>query len=175
MAAVQPAGTVPVMPPFFRRVIPLMGLLAILSVIFTALIFVLDPGSYHVLGNCLEIGAALFCMVCCLYTYRYISDRVCLPLAAFAFLTYALANTYWFLYSEEFGRSFVFTTVSEFGFISFFLFFIAAIALEFPDRGLAFPAAAGLFILFCLFPVLFIISGQTCSRSGWPCSLWISS
>jgi hypothetical protein len=145
----------------------LWGIVA-LSLIFAALIFVIpletcyiviSLENYRMVGNYFEIFVSVFCMVCCLYAYRYISDQVLLLLAAFAFFSYALSNTFWYIYTLALGRLVVYTTIAEFGFLCFFLFFIAAFSLSFPNRGMRFSHAAGLFVLFLSIPVAIIWAG----------------
>ena len=115
---------------FSRWAVPLLWLTVFFSVLFAALIFVIPLDEYRLLGHIFEATVALFCMACCLYLYRSVSDRLLLLLAAFAFFSYALSTTFWYLYTVALGRMFVFTTVAEFGFLCFFFFFIAAISIE---------------------------------------------
>jgi hypothetical protein len=139
---------------FSRRVIPLLWLMVFLSVLFAALIFVIPLDGFRLLGHIFEATVALFCMACCLYLYRSVSDRLLLLLAAFAFFSYALSTTFWYLYTMALGRMFVFTTVAEFGFLCFFFFFIAAISIEFPDRGMRSSTIVLLLLIFLAVPVV---------------------
>ncbi len=136
---------------FSRLAVPLLWLIVILSGVFAALIFVIPLDDYRMLGHIFEAAAALFCMACCLYLYRFVSDRLLLLLAAFAFFSYALSTTFWYLFTVAVSRQVVFTTVAEFGFLCFFFFFIAAITIEFPDRGMRLSS-----LLLLLIPVLAI-------------------
>jgi hypothetical protein len=140
---------------FFRWAVPLLWLIVILSVIFAVLIFFIPLDEYRLLGNFFEATFALCCMACCLYLYRTVSDRLILLLAAFAFFSYSLSTIFWYLYTLALGRQFVFTTVAEFGFLCFFFFFIAAISIEFPDRGMQIPT----FLLFLLFLIIPLAAG----------------
>lgn len=101
------------------------------TIIFSVLIFFIPLDTYRFYGNFLEVGIALFCMCCCLYAYRTWSARILLLLAAFAFLGYALSNTFWYLYAAALGRQNVFFSVSELGFLGFMFFFIVAFRIEF--------------------------------------------
>jgi hypothetical protein len=147
-------------PLFFRWAILLLWIIVILSALFMAMIFVVPLETYQFFGNFFETAVAVFCMTCNLYAYRSISDRTCFLLAAFAFFSYALSNAYWYIYTTVLGRSCVFTSVAEFGFICFFLFLIAAISIEFTDEGMAHSTAAGLLVLFLAIPVIFVLAGK---------------
>ena len=136
----------------------LWGIIAF-SVIFAALIFVIPLDTYRMAGNYFEIFVSVFCMACCLYAYRYISGQVLLLLAAFAFFSYALSNAFWYFYTLALGRAFVYTTIAELGFLCFFLFFIAAFSIGFPDEGMRFSRAAGLLVLFLSSPLAIIWVG----------------
>jgi len=136
----------------------LWGIIA-LSVIFAFLIFFIPLDTYRMAGNYLEIIVAVFCMACCLYAFRYISDQVFLLLAAFAFFSYALSNAFWYFYTLAFNRSVVYTTIAEFGFLCFFLFFIAAFTIGSPDGGMRLSHAVGLLVLFLSIPVTIIWVG----------------
>jgi len=140
-------------PVFYRWMVPLLWFIVILSVLFAALIFIIPLDEYRLLGHIFEALAALFCMACCLYLYRTVSDRLLLLLAAFAFFSYALTTTFWYLYTVALGRMFVFTTIAEFGFLCFFFFFIAAISIEFPDRGMRPSTTVLLILLFLAIPL----------------------
>ncbi len=137
---------------FFRGIVPLSWLIVILSVLFATLIFVIPLDVYRLLGHIFEATVALFCMACCLYLYRTVSERLLMLLAAFAFFSYALTTTFWYLYTVALGRMFVFTTVAEFGFLCFFFFFIAAISIEFPDRGIPSSTTVLLLLIFLAIP-----------------------
>jgi hypothetical protein len=139
---------------FSRLAVPLVWLTFFLSVLFAALIFVIPLDTYRLLGHIFEAVISLFCMACCLYLYRTVSDRLILLLAAFAFFSYALTTTFWYLYTVALGRMFVFTTVAEFGFLCFFFFFIAAISIEFPDRGMRSSTTVLLLLLFLAVPLV---------------------
>jgi hypothetical protein len=136
----------------------LWGIIA-LSAIFACLIFVIPLDAYRMAGNYFEIVVAVFCMTCCLYAFRYISGQVLLLLAAFAFFSYALSNAFWYFYTLAFGRSVVYTTIAEFGFLCFFLFFIAAFSIGSPDGGMRLSPAVGLLVLFLSIPVAIIWVG----------------
>ena len=138
---------------FSRWVIPLLWLTVFLSVSFAALVFVIPLDGYRLLGHIFEASVSLFCMACCLYLYRTVADRLLLLLAAFAFFSYALSTTFWYLYTVALGRMFVFTTVAEFGFLCFFFFFIAAISIEFPDRGMRSSTTVFLLLIFLAVPL----------------------
>lgn len=148
-------------PPFFRWAIPALWGIIILSAVFASLIFVVPLDQYRLAGHIFEAVVAIFCMACCLYAYCTWSNRVFLLLSAFAFFSYALSTTFWYLYSITLGRHFVFTTVSELGFLCFYLFFIAAISLEFHNEGISSTTAVLLLLLFLTFPVAAIgVSGD---------------
>jgi hypothetical protein len=148
-------------PPFFRWALPVLWAIVIFSAVFACLIFVLPLDDYRLFGNAFEVAVAIFCMACCLYAYRTVSNRILLLLAAFAFFSYAISTIFWYLYSVALGRHFVFTTVSELGFLCFFLFFIAGISLEFKDKGMRFTTAVTLFLLFLTVPIVAIgVSGD---------------
>ncbi|MFA5222660.1 MAG: hypothetical protein WC391_10305 [Methanoregula sp.] len=121
------------------RVYQLAWGVVLLTVFFLALLFVIPPDTYRFYGNFLEGGIALFCMGWCLYAYRSWSERIILLLAAFAFLGFALSNTFWYLSSVALGRAQEFFSVSELGFLGFMFFFIVAFRMEFPKR----PCPAG--------------------------------
>jgi len=159
MDTMQAYGQGPATPPLIRRIVPVLWAIVILSVVFAGLIFVIPLDSYRLAGNTLEVMVALFCMGCCLYAYCTGYCRVFLLLAAFAFFSYALSTTFWYLYSITFGRLSVFTTVSELGFLCFFLFFIAAISLEFRDEGLNRSRSGALLLLFLAIPVIALWAG----------------
>jgi hypothetical protein len=147
--------------PFFQWAIPVLWGIVILSAVFASLIFVLPLDDYRLFGNVFEVAVAIFCMACCLYAYRTESSRILIILAAFAFFSYAISAMFWYLYSIALGRHFVFTTVSELGFLCFFLFFIAGISLEFRDEGMRFSTAVILFLLFLTVPIVAIgVSGD---------------
>ncbi len=141
-------------PDFPRWPVTISWLIVILSMVFGALIFVVPLDEYRFLGHIFEAIASLFCMACCLYLYRNVSDRLILLLAAFAFFSYALTTTFWYLYTVALGRMSVFTTVAEFGFLCFFFFFIAAVSIEFPDRGMQPFTTAVLLLLFLAVPLV---------------------
>jgi len=147
------AGDQPGRPVFLRWAVPVLWLTVIISGVFGALILVIPLDLYRLLGHVLEASVALFCMGCCLSLYRSVSGRLLLLLAAFAFFSYALTTTFWYLYTVALGRLSVFTTVAEFGFLCFFFFFIAAISIEFPDRGLSPAATIFLLIVFLAVPI----------------------
>ena len=134
--------------------VPLLWLAVFLSVLFAALIFVIPLDEYRLIGHIFEAVVSLFCMACCLYLYRSVSDRLLLLLAAFAFFSYALTTTFWYLYTVALGRMFVFTTVAEFGFLCFFFFFIAAISIEFPDRGMRSSTTVLILLIFLAVPLV---------------------
>jgi hypothetical protein len=138
---------------FFRWAIPLLWLIVILSAVFAILIFITPLDEYRLFGNFFEAAFALCCMACCLHLYRTVSNRLILLLAAFAFFSYALSTLFWYLYTIALGRQFVFTTVAEFGFLCFFFFFIAAISIEFPDRGTGRSTFVVFILLFLTIPV----------------------
>jgi hypothetical protein len=144
---------------FSRWAVPLLWITVFLSVLFAVLIFVIPLDEYRLLGHIFEAVVALFCMACCLYLYCSVSDRLLLLLAAFAFFSYALSTTFWYLYTVALGRMFVFTTVAEFGFLCFFFFFIAAISIEFPDRGMQSSTTVLLLLLFLAVPLVAGIAG----------------
>lgn len=139
---------------FFRWTVPLLWLTVFLSVLFAAFVFVTPLDEYRLIGHIFEALVSLFCMACCLYLYRSVSDRLMLLLAAFAFFSYALATTFWYLYTVALGRMFVFTTVAEFGFLCFFFFFIAAITIEFPDKGMRSSTTVLLLLIFLAVPLI---------------------
>lgn len=148
--------------PFFRWAIPILWAVVILSVVFAGMIFVVPLDDYRLFGNIIEVTVAIFCMACCLYAYRTASNRILLLLAAFAFFSYAISTIFWYLYSVALGRHFVFTTVSELGFLCFFLIFIAGISLEFPDEGMRFSTALTLLLFFLTVPIVAIgVSGDS--------------
>ena len=128
------------MEPANHSVIPESAFLMVWSLtpiplFFCIWIFFVDSiKTYQFYGNILEISVALFCMCCCLYAYRTWSERIILLLAAFAFLGYALSNTYWYLYTIIIGRETVFFNISQMGFLGFMFFFIAAFWFEFPKK-----------------------------------------
>jgi hypothetical protein len=153
MAVEQGAGNHAEERGFFRWAVPLLWLIILLSLAFAALIFVIPLDAYRLIGHLFEAVAALFCMACCLYLHRTVADRLLLLLAAFAFFSYALSTMFWYLYTVALGRLFVFTTVAEFGFLCFFFFFIAAISIEFPDRGMKLSSSALLLLLFLSIPL----------------------
>jgi len=148
------------MPRFYRWLLPLLWTIVILSAVFSLLIFVIPLESFQYYGNVFETIMPVFCLVCCLYAYRTISSRVCLLLAAFAFMSYAFSNAYWYNFSIILGRPVVYISVAELGFFSFFLFLIAMIVIGFPDEGMAIPAATGLFLLYLVFPLTYVFSGE---------------
>ncbi len=148
------------MPRSYRWLLPLLWMIVILSAVFFLLIFVIPMESFQYYGNVFETIMPVFCLVCCLYAYRTISSRVCLLLAAFAFMSYAFSNAYWYTFSIILGRPVVYISVAELGFFSFFLFLIAMIVIEFPDEGMAIPAAALLFLLYLVFPLTYVFSGE---------------
>jgi hypothetical protein len=139
---------------FSRLAVPLLWLTFLLSILFAALIFVIPLDTYRLLGHIFEAVVSLSCMACCLYLYRSVSGRLFLLLAAFAFFSYALTTTFWYLYTVALGRMFVFTTVAEFGFLCFFFFFIAAISIEFPDWGMRSSTMVLLFLIFLAVPLV---------------------
>lgn len=155
----QDSGDQSERPGFYRWMVPLFWLIVILSAFFAALIFIIPLDEYRLLGHIFEATVALFCMACCLYLYRTVSDRLLLLLAAFAFFSYALTTTFWYLYTVALGRMFVFTTIAEFGFLCFFFFFIAAISIEFPDRGMRLSTTAFLILLFLAIPLIIGFAG----------------
>ncbi|MFA4850797.1 MAG: hypothetical protein WC626_13815 [Methanoregula sp.] len=113
----------------------LIWCLALVPLFFCIWIFFVDSiKTYQFYSNILEIGIALFCMCCCLYAYRTWSERIILLLAAFAFLGYALSNTFWYIFTLIFDRTTVFFNISQMGFLGFMLFFIAAFWFEFPKK-----------------------------------------
>jgi hypothetical protein len=154
MAASQGTGGRPDRPEFPRWPVTISWLIVILSMVFAALIFVIPLDEYRLLGHIFEAAASLFCMACCLYLYRNVSDRLILLLAAFAFFSYALTTTFWYLYTVALGRMSVFTTVAEFGFLCFFFFFIAAFSIGFPDRGMRPSLTISLLLLFLAVPLI---------------------
>jgi hypothetical protein len=139
-------------------VIIVLWVIVILAAVFIPLVLVIPLDTYRLVGNAAEVVSAFFCMGCCLYAYRYLADRIILPLAAFAFFGYALANIFWYLYSITLGRAFVFTSVSEIGFFCFFLFFISAITIEFPREKI--PVALRIFLMFVLFLLPLFLMGS---------------
>lgn len=116
------------------KAVSVVRALAVLTVIFGALILCIPLDTFRFFGNLFEIAVAAGCMAACLYAYRNWSGRITLLLAAFAFGGYALSNTFWYLYSEAIGREYVFFTVSELGFLGFMLFFVVVFRTGFPVR-----------------------------------------
>ena len=116
------------------KAVSVVRALAVLTVIFGALILYIPLDTFRFFGNLFEIAVATGCMAACLYAYRNWSGRITLLLAAFAFGGYALSNTFWYLYSEAIGREYVFFTVSELGFLGFMLFFVVVFRTGFPVR-----------------------------------------
>lgn len=144
---------------FSRWAVPLLWIIVLASAFFSALIFFVPLAQYQLIGHIFEATAALFCMGCCLYLYRSGSCRLILLLAAFAFFSYALSTTFWYLYAVAVGRMFVFPTVAEFGFLCFFFFFIAAFSIEFPDRGMSASTTVVLLLPFLAIPVVIGAAG----------------
>ena len=141
------------------RMMHFLWALVILSVLFCVLVLVNPNPTYRLLSNTFECSIALVCMICCLYAYRTWSERIIVLLAAFAFGGYALSNTFWYLYSNKFGMSDAFFSVSELGFLGVMLFFIVAFRIEFPEKTLRTSvriALGGLFLILAL-----IILGTT--------------
>jgi len=136
-----------------------LWVIAILSVLFAAMVFFLPLDLYRPAGHLFEVVVAVFCMACCLYAYCTISNRILLLLGAFAFFGYAISTLFWYFYSVSLGRSFVYTTVAELSFFCFFLFFIAAISIEFPRQEMSAAVSVFLLILFLSIPLI-IISGD---------------
>jgi hypothetical protein len=134
-----------------------------LSVLFAALILVMDIRDWRLVANCLEVVVPVFCMGCSLFTYRYFPDRLILPLAAFAFFIYALTNTFWYLLSTYLTKE-VYSSVAELGFFCFFIFFIIAFSIEFPDEGMRASTKLGIFALFLLIPVAYLWAGRGTDR-----------
>jgi len=135
-----------------------------LSALFAALIFIIPINDYRFEGNCLEVILAVFCMLCCLYAYRYIADQLILLLASFAFFIYALTTIFWYLYTfpDPSYRMHVFSTPAEFGFLCFFLFFIAAISTGFSYNRIQASTALGCFAFFSFILVAILwIGGDT--------------
>jgi hypothetical protein len=157
--AAAPGAVLPVLSPVPVWMVRILWLIAGLSALFAVLIFIVPLDTYRMAGNCLEVAVPVFCMACCLYACRSVPGQVILPLAAFAFFSYALSNAFWYMYSVALGRPFVYTTVAEFGFLCFFLFFIAAFSIGFPDEGMPTSAALGLFLLFFSIPVSIVWAG----------------
>jgi len=154
----QPGEPAPAVPPFFRWVVPVLWLVFIASAVFAGLVFVVRPlGLYQYWANIFEILVPVFFMICCLYAYRHVSDRVCLLLAAFAFMSYAFTNTFWFATLEVINKDYVFIPVTDLGFLCVLFFLIAAISLEFTDLGMPLPARAGLFFLFLVLPAMYAV------------------
>jgi hypothetical protein len=141
-------------PGFSRWAIPALWGIVVLSLVFAALIFVIRIDDYRLYGHLLEAGVASFCMACCLYAYRDIAQKLVLLLAGFAFFSYALATIFWYLFSLEFGRPAAFSSVAEFGFVCFFLFFIAALAIEFPKEKWPRAMTVCLLVFFVVIPIL---------------------
>jgi hypothetical protein len=142
----------------------------VLSLLLIPLIFFLPAGLFWFIGNSFEVIAAVYCMLCCLYMYRFLEDRVILSLTAFAFFGYALSNLFWYVYSVTFGRSGVYISVAEIGFFCFYLFLIAAITIEFPKRKV--PAVlSGLLLL--LLVVLVLTMAVACA--GQPLRIVLSA
>jgi len=104
----------------------------ILAVFFFFLIFLVPLPTYRLVGHCFEVCVSLICVASSVYAYTKLSRRAIFLLAAFAFGGYALATTFWYLFSIAVGRSFVYISIAELGFLGFLLIFIAAITVEFP-------------------------------------------
>ncbi|HEX3002453.1 MAG TPA: hypothetical protein VHN82_08845, partial [Methanoregula sp.] len=128
----------------------------LLAAVFACLVFVIPLDLYRLIGHVFEAAAALFCMACCLYAYRFISDRIIFPLAAFAFFGYALSTFFWYYSSVSLGRAFVYTSVAEISFICFFLFLIAAISIEFPQEKIPRGLPVILFVVLFVIPILVV-------------------
>lgn len=154
-------GMNPDMPsdPIMSGTIRVLWGIVILSILFAAMIFVLPLDLYRSAGHLFEAMVAVFCMACCLYAYCTIANRILLLLGAFAFFGYALSTLFWYFYSVSLGRTFVYTTVAELSFFCFFLFFIAAISIEFPRQEMPVAVSAFLLVLFLSIPLI-IISGD---------------
>lgn len=154
----DPDGTLRLTPPAWIT----GGLWAIagISLLLIPLVFFLPIGLYWLIGNTLEVIVAGFCMLCCLYLYRFMGDRVIFSLAAFAFFGYALSNLFWYLYSVTFGRAGVYISVAEIGFFCFYLFFISAITIEFPAQEE--PALLPWALFLFLFAIPVTITAAAC-------------
>jgi hypothetical protein len=149
--------------PVLTGIIRVLWGIVILSVLFAGMIFFLPLERYQSLGHLFEAAVAIFCMVCCLYAYRTISGHVVLLLGAFAFFGYAISTVFWYFYSVALGRTFAYTTVAELSFYCFFLFFVAAITIEFPRHEM--PLAYSLFLLALFLSIpLIIITGNVISQ-----------
>jgi hypothetical protein len=141
--------------------ITLLWTIVIFSAVFLPLVMIVPLDAYRLVGNMAEVLSALFCMVCCLYAYRFLSNRIILPLAAFAFFSYALSNIFWYLYSITLGRASVYTSVSEIGFFCVFLFFIAAIKTGFPEKEI--PVALSVLLMLVLFFLPLLVLWGCCA------------
>jgi len=128
--------------------VSLTWVLFILVAFFSFLIFLIPIGTFQLHGNILEIMVALFCMVSCLHASMVYPGRITLLLAAFAYLGYALSNTFWYLLAFAHQRQDVFFSVSEMGFLGFMLFFIVAFRIDFPVKSPSRTAQAALAALF---------------------------
>ena len=142
----------------------------IFSVIFAALIVIIDLSQYRLIGNSFEAATAFVCMCICLYAYRFWSGRVILLLAAFAFGEYGLATIFWYLYTllpltDSLGRPFVFTTVAELSFLGFMLFFIAGFQIEGKKEPVPAVYTWLLRALFLIIPLLMIDSNGFTPRT----------
>jgi hypothetical protein len=135
--------------------------IVLFSAVFLPLVMIVPLDTYRLVGNAAEVISAVFCMICCLYAYRFLSDRIILPLAAFAFFAYALSNIFWYLYSITLGRATVYTSVAEIGFFCVFLFFIAAIRLGFPEREI--PVVLPVLLMLVLFFLPLLVLWGFCS------------
>lgn len=132
--------------------------LAVIAGLFCVMVFFIPPEIFRLYANLLEIGVALFCMGCCLQVYRSQPGRVLLLLAAFAFLGFALSNTFWYLYASAFGRMHAFFSVSEMGFLGFLLFFIVAFRIEGEKTPFPHHWQTALAALFAAMAILIIAS-----------------
>ena len=141
-----------------RWLVSLTWVLLIVTSIFSALIFLIPIKTFQDYGNILEIVIALFCLVSCLNASRVYPGRITLLLAAFAYLGYALSNTFWYLLAIAYDRKDVFFSVAEMGFIGFMFFFIVAFRIEFPVKSSSRTAKVVLGALFGVIAVFVLWS-----------------
>ena len=141
-----------------RGIVIFFRALALLAVLFGALIFVTPLGYYQLIGNCFEAFVAAACLAASLYAYLNWSRRESLLLAAFAFGGYALSTGFWYLFTvpPELGRGLVFVSVAELGILGFFLLFIAIITIEFPGDKIPVSRSLLLVAVFLAVPLLVI-------------------
>jgi hypothetical protein len=146
-------GTVP------HRVMLLLWGMVLLTAPVCALIFFIPLGDYQYYDNILEVGVALICMISCLYAYRTWSERIIVLLAAFAFGEYALANTFYYLYSLVPDMQNGLFTISELGLLGFMLFFIVAFRIEFPQKP--YPVSSRIVLLGLFLLIVLLVLGTS--------------